>query len=209
MTPPTLFPFCHPFPIPISPFSETSIKIPMSFYTITSPRTIPWSMEKDVVEVLLDGVAYADKINLYWFLRPVLACLPVDLVIFTLRDFVRNPRHCIPAANVCDALWQYLPYILWKFRQSATPLVKHFGPTQTWTKWHWDPWKIYYDMDDMPLEAIDEEIWRRCRRPPPPPYQPYQEVVVVEAAPAFIQVPYPTVGYLVHLPVTPRAWTGL
>ncbi|CCD14542.1 VSG-associated, congolense-specific ORF [Trypanosoma congolense IL3000] len=169
----------------------------------------PWSMEKDVVDVLLDGVTSADRINLYWFLRPVLACLPVDLVCFTLRDFVRNPRHCIPESNVCDTLWQYLPYLLWKFRLSATPLVKHFGPTQTWKKWHWDSWKIYIDNDDTPLEAIDEEIWRRCRRPPPPPYQPYQGVVLVEATPAFIQVPYSTVGYLVHLPVTPRAWTGL
>ncbi|CCD13016.1 unnamed protein product, partial [Trypanosoma congolense IL3000] len=154
------------FPIPISPFPETSIKIPMSLYTITSPNQRPWSMEKDVVDVLLDGVTYADRINLYWLPRPVLACLPVDLVCFTLRDFVRNPRHCIPDANVCDSLWQYLPYLLWKFRQSAIPLVKHFGPTQTWKKWHWDSWKIYIDMDDTPLEAIDREIWRRCRHLP-------------------------------------------
>ncbi|CCD15847.1 unnamed protein product [Trypanosoma congolense IL3000] len=182
----------------------------MSFYTITSPRTIPWSMERDVVEVLLEGVTSPDHVNLYWFLRPVLAGLTVDLVCFTLGDFVRNPRHCIPEANVCDALWQYLPYLLWKFRLSATPLVKHFGPTQTWKKWHWDSWKIYYDMDDMPLEAIDEEIWRRCRRPPPvPPYQSCQGVVVVEAAPAFIQVPCATMGYLVPIPISPQPWPGI
>ncbi|CCD13423.1 VSG-associated, congolense-specific ORF [Trypanosoma congolense IL3000] len=182
----------------------------MSLYTITSPRTIPWSMEKDVVDVPLEGVASPDHVNLYWFLRPVLDCLPVDLVCFTLGDFVRNPRHCIPEANVCDALWQYLPYLLRKFRLSATSLVKHFGPTQTWKKWHWDSWKIYYDMDDMPLEAIDEEIWRRCRRPPPlPQYQPYQGVVLVEATPALIQVPYPAVGYLVPIPTTSQPWPGV
>ncbi|CCD15368.1 VSG-associated, congolense-specific ORF [Trypanosoma congolense IL3000] len=182
----------------------------MSYYTITSPRTIPWSMEKDVVDVLLDGVTSPDHVNLYWFLRPVLAGLTVDLVCFTLGDFVRNPRHCIPEVNVCDAVWQYLPYLLWKFRQSATPLVKHFGPTQTWKKWHWDSWKIYYDNDDMPLEAIDEEIWRRCRRPPPvPQYQPYQGVVLVGATASFVQVPYSTVGYLVPIPLSPGSWTGL
>ncbi|CCD15734.1 unnamed protein product [Trypanosoma congolense IL3000] len=181
----------------------------MQTHIINTPSERPWSMEKDVVEVLLDGVASADKINLYWFLRPVLACLPVDLVIFTLGDFIRNPRHCIPESNVCDALWQYLPYLLWKFRLSATPLVKHFGPTQTWKKWHWDSWKIYYDMDDMPLEAIDEEIWSRCRRPPPvPQYQPYQGVVLVGATASFVQVPYSTVGYLVPIPLSPRPWPG-
>ncbi|CCD14583.1 VSG-associated, congolense-specific ORF, partial [Trypanosoma congolense IL3000] len=146
----------------------------MSLYTITSPRTIPWSMERDVADVLLDGVTSPDRINLYWFLRPVCPGLTVDFVCFTLCDFVRNPRHCIPEANVCDALWQYLPYLLWKFRQSAAPLVKHFGPTETWKQWEWDSWNIYIDMDDTPLEAINEVIWRKCRRPPVPQYQPCQ-----------------------------------
>ncbi|CCD13533.1 VSG-associated, congolense-specific ORF [Trypanosoma congolense IL3000] len=182
----------------------------MSFNTFYTPRGRPWSMEKDVADVLLDGVTSPDRINLNWFLGPVLAGLTVDLACFTLGDFVRNPRHCIPESNVCDALWQDLPYLLWKFRQSATPLVRHFGPTQTWKHWQWDSRKIYIDMDDMPLEAIDEEIWRRCRRPPPvPQYQPYQGVVLFEAAPAFIQVPYSTVGYLIPISISPESWPGL
>ncbi|CCD15451.1 VSG-associated, congolense-specific ORF [Trypanosoma congolense IL3000] len=181
----------------------------MSFNTFHSPRGKPWSMERDVAEVLLEGVASPDRVNLYCFLRPVLAGLTVDLVYFTLGGFLRNSRHCIPEANVCDALWQYLPYLLWKFRLCATPLVKHFGPTQTWKKWHWDSWKIYIDMDDTPLEAIDGEIWHRCRRPPVVQYQPYKGVVLVGRTASFIHVPYPTVGYLVPIPLSPRAWPGL
>ncbi|CCD16038.1 VSG-associated, congolense-specific ORF [Trypanosoma congolense IL3000] len=181
----------------------------MATNTLNSPRAIPWSMERDVAEVLLEGVTSPDTINLYLLLRPVLAGITVDLVCFTLGDFVRNPRHCIPETDVCDSLWQYLPYLLWKFRMSATPLVKHFGPTETWTKWQWDSWKIYIDMDETPLEAIDEEIWHRCRRPPVVQYQPYQGVVLVGAAAPFIQIPYSTVGYLVPIPMSPGDWRGL
>ncbi|CCD14241.1 unnamed protein product [Trypanosoma congolense IL3000] len=162
-------------------------------------------MERDVADVLLEGVTSADRINLYWFLRPVRNDLTVELARFTLGDFVRNPRHCIPEVNVCDAVWQYLPYLLWKFRLSAKPLVRHFGPTQTWKKWQWDSWKIYLNMDDTPLEAIDQEIWRRCRRPPVFQYGPYQGVVFLGATLSFIQVPLPTAGYLIHMPLSSRA----
>ncbi|CCD16572.1 unnamed protein product [Trypanosoma congolense IL3000] len=152
---------------------------------------------------------HPDRINLYWFLKPLCAVVQEQNACFTLGDFVRNPRHCIPEANVCDALWQYLPYILWKFRLCATPLIRHFGPPETWQHWHWDSWKIYINMDDTPLEAIDEEIWCRCRRPQVPQYRPYHGVVLVEATPSFIQIPLRTVGYLVHIPITPRSWPGL
>ncbi|CCD14556.1 VSG-associated, congolense-specific ORF [Trypanosoma congolense IL3000] len=181
----------------------------MQTHIFNTPRGRPWSMEKDVADVLLDGVASPERINLYWILRPVCPVVKEWCARFTLGDFVRNPRHCIPEANVCDALWQYLPYLLWKFRLCATPLVRHFGPTQTWKKWHWDSWKIYYDMDDTPLGAIDQEIWRRCRRPPVVQYQPYQGVVLVGETASFVQVPYPTMGYLVHIPISPRPWPGL
>ncbi|CCD14123.1 unnamed protein product [Trypanosoma congolense IL3000] len=166
-------------------------------------------MERDVVEMLLEGIIPPNRINFYLFLRPVCPVVQGRFARFTLGEFVRNPRHCIPEANVCDAIWQYLPYLLWKFRQSATPLVRHFGPTRTWEKWHWDSWKIYYDMDDMPLEAIDEEIWRRCRRPPVVQYGSYQGVVLVGGTASFIQVPYTTVGYLVSIPLSPQPWPGL
>ncbi|CCD16326.1 VSG-associated, congolense-specific ORF [Trypanosoma congolense IL3000] len=182
----------------------------MQTHILNTPRRIPWSMERDVADVLLEGVTSAERINLYWFLRPVCPGLTVELARFTLCDFVRNPRHCIPEANVCDAVWQYLPYLLWKFRQCDTPLVRHFGPPGNWKPAQWASWQIYINMDDTPLEAIDEEIWCRCRRPPPVPQcQPYQGVVWVGATASFVQVPYPTVGYLVHIPISPRPWRGL
>ncbi|CCD16377.1 unnamed protein product [Trypanosoma congolense IL3000] len=149
-----------------------------------------------------------DRINLYWFLRPMCPVVHEWYARCTLCNFVRNPRHCIPEANVCDVLWQYLPYLLWKFRLCSTPFVRHFGPTETWERWQWDSWKIYINMDDTPLEAIDEEIWHRCHRQPPSPYLPYNRVLFVETTPSFIEIPLPTVGYLVQIPVTPRPWPG-
>ncbi|CCD16691.1 VSG-associated, congolense-specific ORF [Trypanosoma congolense IL3000] len=172
--------------------------------TLSSPKTIPWSMEKDVVEVLLEGIMSPDRINLYWFLKPVCSVVQEQYAGFTLCDFVRNPRHCIPEVSVCDEVWRYLPHLLWKWRHCATPLVRHVGPPDVWRPAQWSSWQKYIDLDDTPLEAIDEDVWRRCRRPPPPPYRPYQGVLLIEAMPSFIQVPYSTMGYLVPIPQPPQ-----
>ncbi|CCD12907.1 hypothetical protein, unlikely, partial [Trypanosoma congolense IL3000] len=88
----------------------------------------PWSMEKDVVDVLLEGVLPAKEMNLYGFLMPVSPHLTEFHTHFTLRDFVRTPRRFIEEEDGCDLIWQNLPRLVWKFRSVFVPRLRHYGP---------------------------------------------------------------------------------
>ncbi|CCD11869.1 unnamed protein product [Trypanosoma congolense IL3000] len=65
----------------------------------TSPNTIPWSMEKDVVEVLLKNIGDPKKINLYSFLQPAYPWIHSYVSRFSIRDFARNPWRCVGEAD--------------------------------------------------------------------------------------------------------------
>ncbi|CCD12571.1 unnamed protein product [Trypanosoma congolense IL3000] len=88
----------------------------------------PWSMEKDVVEVLLKNIGDPKKINLYRFLQPAYPFMHSYVSRFSITDFARNPWRCVGEADGREQVWEQVPRLLWQFRVLALKLTYMQGP---------------------------------------------------------------------------------
>ncbi|CCD17114.1 VSG-associated, congolense-specific ORF [Trypanosoma congolense IL3000] len=123
----------------------------------------PWSMEKDVVDVLLEGVLPAKEMNLYGFLMPVSPHLTEFHTHFTLRDFVRTPRRFIEEEDWCDLIWQNLPRLVWKFKECVRPRLRHYGHPDGWKAAQWECWEILIHLDHPPLDVVGHQKYSTNR----------------------------------------------
>ncbi|CCD16635.1 unnamed protein product, partial [Trypanosoma congolense IL3000] len=126
----------------------------------------PWSMEKDVVEVLLKNLGDPEKINLYRFLQPAYPHIHSYVSRFSIRDFARNPWRCVGEADGREQVWQQFPRLLWQFRVLALKLVYYAGPPEGWGPREWEVWREFLKLDETDHDVMEGMVWAVCRMPP-------------------------------------------
>ncbi|CCD13805.1 VSG-associated, congolense-specific ORF [Trypanosoma congolense IL3000] len=163
------FSFPHQFPL-------THLPQPQGITMSESPSSpspegmaqeeIQWSMEKDVVEVLLKGIGKPEGINLYRFLEPAYPWMHSYVSRFSIRDFTRNPWRCVGEADGREKVWQHFPRLLWKFRVLALKLVYYAGPPEGWGPREWEVWREFLKLDETEPDLMEGMVWVVCRMPP-------------------------------------------
>ncbi|CCD14268.1 unnamed protein product [Trypanosoma congolense IL3000] len=150
-------------------------------------------MEKDVVEVLLQGIGSPEGINLHRFLEPAYPFIHSYVSRFSVRDFARNPWRCVGEAGGRENLWEHFPRLLWQFRVLALRLVDFAGPPESWGPRECEVWREFLKVDETDPEIMEGMVWVVCRMPP-------QTRGVLEA-------PYP-IGHMgpIPMPALRNAW---
>ncbi|CCD14243.1 VSG-associated, congolense-specific ORF [Trypanosoma congolense IL3000] len=151
-------------------------------------REDQWSMEKDVVEVLLESIGSPDKIHLYRFLEPAYPHMHSYVSRFSVRDFARNPWRCVGDADGREKVWQHIPRLLWQFRVLALQLVYYAGPLESWGPRGWEVWREFLKVDETDPEILDGTVWESYRIPP--------------QARGVLEAPYP-IGHMGPIPMQP------
>ncbi|CCD16759.1 VSG-associated, congolense-specific ORF [Trypanosoma congolense IL3000] len=187
-----LIPFLSPSPIGISMSNSPSSPSPEGM----AQDNTPWSMEKDVVEVLLKNLGDPEKINLYRFLQPAYPFMHSYVSRFSITDFARNPWRCVGEADGREKVWQEFPRLLWQFRVLALKLVYYAGPPEGWGPREWEVWREFLKLDETDHDIMEGMVWAVCKMPPQPR--------------GFLEAPYP-IGYTgpIPMPHPPEPGTSL